>query len=150
MASTPYSYNKLESLCYRFTSKGRKSVEKVVEFTPLSIRNVFNIGFGDLKNDGTIDDKVVTNNGDIIRVLSTIIHIINDFISEHPNAKIAFAGSTPTRTKLYQRILNTYWSSFGKQYEITALEESTDGIQEVKFRPDYSGKYLAFFIKRKM
>lgn len=149
MAGTPYSYNRLQSLRYNFISRGRKNVEKVVEFTPLAVRNVFNIGFGDLKYDGTVDDKVITNNGDIIRVLSTIIHIIADFMNEYPFAKVVFAGSTPTRTKLYQRILNTYWSSFTKQYDITALEQNSKGIKEVKFKPNYGGEYIAFFIKRK-
>jgi hypothetical protein len=149
MAGTPYSYNRLQSLRYNFTSRGRKNVEKVVEFTPLAVRNVFNIGFGDLKYDGTVDDKVITNNGDIIRVLSTIIHIIDDFMNEYPFAKVVFTGSTPTRTKLYQRILNTYWSSFTKQYDITALEQNSTGIKEVKFKPNYGGEYIAFFIKRK-
>ncbi len=59
----------------------------------------------DLLASGKIDDKANSNNGDIIKVLSTVILIIKDFTEENPEAKIAFSGSTKERTALYQRIL---------------------------------------------
>jgi hypothetical protein len=40
----------------------------------LDFTNLYNLGFGDLLPDGKIDDKVTSNNGDIIKVLSTVIY----------------------------------------------------------------------------
>ncbi len=76
-----------------------------MEFTPLALKKIYNLGFEDLLASGKIDDKANSNNGDIIKVLSTVILIIKDFTEENPEAKIAFSGSPKERTALYQRIL---------------------------------------------
>ena len=149
MSKDPYLYEREVSTRYRFLSTGRKPVEKIVEFTPLAAKNVYNLGFGDLQANGKIDDKANSNNDDIIKVLSTIINIIKDFSAENPDSKIAFAGSTKGRTALYQRILKTYFDTFRKEFLITALEGPAGSPKETFFDPEYKGSYLAFFIKRK-
>jgi hypothetical protein len=149
MSTPPYIFKREESTRYRFFSTGRKSVEKIVLFTPLSQANIYNLGFGDLLSNGEIDDRAKSNNGDIIKVLSTVIYIIKDFTATRPVAKIAFKGSTKERTVLYQRILKTYWESFSKEFLITALEGPKNKPTETIFDPGYKGAYLAFFIKRK-
>jgi len=94
--------------------------------------------------DGTIDDKANTNNGDIIKVLSTVIHIIKDFTKDKPESKIAFVGSTKERTALYQRILKTYFETFNKEFIITALQGPMDSPSETVFNPGHKGVYFAF------
>lgn len=148
MGQQPYSYNRTISTRYHFLSTGREIIQKVVEFTPLIHHNLYNIGFGDLTATGKIDDKANSNNGDIIKVLSTVTHIIKDFTSENAGIKIVFAGSTKERTLLYQRIIRTYWRIFRKEFDITALEETENSPKEVNFDPNYKGNYLAFFIRR--
>lgn len=149
MSKPPYVYSREVSTRYRFLSIGIISVEKIVEFTPLNLKNTYNISFGDLLDDGEIDDKVNSNNGDIIKVLSTVIHIIKDFTATKPEAKIGFMGSTKERTALYQRILKTYWVSFRKEFIITVLEGPAGNPKKSVFDPDYKETYLAFFVKRK-
>ncbi len=105
MNKASYLYRRELSTRYRFLSIGRKPIEKIVEFTPLALKNIYNLGFGDLLPNGEIDDKTNSNNSDIIKVLSTVINIIKDFTEENPELKIAFIGSTKERTALYQRIL---------------------------------------------
>ena len=100
MNREPYLYNKEFSTRYRFFSTGKKPVEKIVEFTPLAIENIYNLGFGDLLPDGSIDDKANSNNGDIIKVLSTVIYIIKDFTEENPKYKNA-SGYIPERIFYY-------------------------------------------------
>ena len=150
MGQTPYSYNRLYATRYSFISAGKRPIMKIVEFTPTHIKNIFNLGFGDLRPNGKIDDKATSNNGDIVRVLSTAIHIIiiTDFTRNNPRVKIVFTGSTSERTALYQRILKTYCFSFIEEFKITALAESESGIEEVPFDHSYKGSYLAFFVKR--
>jgi hypothetical protein len=38
---------------YTFTSIGKKRIVKQVRFKPTGIRNIFNLGFGDLMPDGS-------------------------------------------------------------------------------------------------
>lgn len=149
MNKEPYSFNREVSTRYRFVSSGRKRVEKIVEFTPLHVENVYNLGFGDLLPNGEIDDKANTNNDDIVKVLSTVIHIVVDFTEDRPAAKIAFTGSTSERTALYQRILRTYAETFGKEFTISALKGPARSPVETAFDPGCKEAYLAFFVKRK-
>ena len=149
MNKTPYLYNREVSTRYRFLSTGKKPVEKIVQFTSLSPANIYNLGFGDLRADGKIDDKANSNNGDIIKVLSTVIHIIKDFTRDNPESKIAFKGSTKERTALYQRILKTYLDTFSKEFLITALGGPANSPSETTFDPGHEEIYLAFFVKRK-
>ncbi len=144
-----YLYTREVSTQYRFISSGRKRVEKIVEFTPLAVKNIYNLGFGDLLPNGKVDDKANTNNGDIIKVLSTVIHIIKDFTQDKPEAKIVFKGSTKERTALYQRIIKTYWESFDKEFFITALMGPEGSPVEAVFDRRYKQVYLAFFVRRK-
>ena len=149
MDKPPYLYNRELSTRYRFLSTGKRRVEKIVVFTPLAYKNIFNLGFGDLLPNGEIDDKAKSNNGDIIKVLSTVIHIIKDFTDTNREAKISFKGSTKERTVLYQRIIKTYLDTFRKEFLITALEGPASKPVESVFDPGYKGTYLAFFVKRK-
>jgi len=147
MSKPPYTFKKELSTRYSFLSTGKKSVEKIVMFTPLNLADIYNLGFGDVLSNGEIDDSAISNNGDIIKVLSTVIHIIKDFTEAKPVAKIAFKGSTKERTALYQRILKTYGESFSKEFLITALEGPSNKPAETIFDPWYKGFYLAFFEK---
>src|ERR1700748_1610973 len=101
MSYVPYPYEQIHSTRYVFTSDGVRKIRKVVGFTPLGIGNIINMGFGDQLPDGTIDDQADSNNGDITKVLATVIDIIKHFTTRHPKAVIYFRGSTPDRTKLY-------------------------------------------------
>ena len=83
MTTQPYSYDRKDATRYTFISKGKHGVIiKAVEFIPTSNKFILNLGFGDLKPDGTIDDTANSNNGDIIKVMATIIHIVKDFADE--------------------------------------------------------------------
>ena len=57
MTHIPYPYKRLQSRRYLFISDGKKRIAKVVDFVPLGIGNIMNLGFGDMLPDGTIDDK---------------------------------------------------------------------------------------------
>ncbi len=149
MDKSSYEYERHTSTRYLFLSTGRRPVEKIVVFTALENKNFYNLGFGDLMGNGEIDDKANTNNGDMTKVLSTIIHIIRDFTENNREAKIAFKGSTKERTTLYQRILSTYINTFTKEFIITALQGPVNRPIETLFDPRYKYTYLAFFVKRK-
>lgn len=81
MNHPPYAFTRFADQ-YTFISTGKSNIPKVVEFTSLKFKNLFNLCFGDILPDGTIDDRVNSNNGDIARVLSTVIEIVIDFIEQ--------------------------------------------------------------------
>jgi len=106
------------------------------------------LAFGDLMPDGSIDDKSNSNNGDIVRVLATVIGILKDFTSENPAAYVAFTGSTEERMKLYTRILKSYYSIFNKEFKISGFIKVDDNFEEVQFDPKLTVNYTVFLIKR--
>lgn len=138
MQTRPYLYDRKYSTRYTFISKGKKGViVKIVEFTPTSVKNILNLGFGDLPADGSVDDTANSNNGDIIKILATVISIIEDFTIEYPDIKIVFTGSTVRRTTLYRRILKMYYVGFKKGFIITALKDNgNETYSEILFDPE--------------
>jgi hypothetical protein len=84
MTYVPYSYKHPSARRYVFISVGKKRIEKVVDFVPLKAKNIMNFGFGDLMDDGSINYKANSNNGDILKVLATVVDIMRHFTSRHP------------------------------------------------------------------
>jgi len=150
MYLTPYVYNKMHTCKYTFTSIGKRDIVKVIEFTPTQTKGVYNLGFGDLQPNGEIDDVVSSNNGDIVKIFATVIDILQDFTEQNPSYTILFFGSTSQRTRLYQRILRTYYQAFSKIFIVTGFVETETGTNEVPFDPASSTEYFAFFVKRIM
>jgi hypothetical protein len=143
-----YPYDQSQASRYTFVSIGKKRIIKQVVFTHTGIQNVINIGFGDLLPDGSIYDKANSNNGDIVKVLTTIIHILIDFTSKYPHMEIFFSGSTSERTKLYTRILKSYYASFSKEFIINGLIKKSGGYIKIPFDPKADLKFQGFIVKR--
>ncbi len=120
----------------------------MVDFVPLKTPNLMNLGFGDLLPDGSIDDMANSNNGDILKVLATVVNILKHFTTRHPEIVIFFAGSTHDRTKLYARILKTYYTVFSQEFNIYGIVGTEKENQTISFDPKVNMEYLAFLIKR--
>ena len=75
---------------YLFTSEGFKgNIQKMVQYTDTGTENVYNLGFGDYNEvSGTIDDLSVTNNGDSLKVLATVVSTVYAFTEKYPEAWI--------------------------------------------------------------
>jgi hypothetical protein len=121
---------------------------KIVEFAPLKAKNVMSLGFGDLLADGSIDYKASSNNGDIIKVLATVIDILRHFTAQHPATIVFFTGSTDDRTKLYTRILKMYYAAFSTEFMLYGVIGTEENSKILPFDPGSGREYLAFFIKR--
>jgi hypothetical protein len=148
MTHVPYTYKRAHSERYIFFSVGKKKIEKVVDFAPIGINNIMNLGFGDLLPDGSVDDSANSNNGDLIKVLATVIGILKDYTAEYPQVEVFFAGSTIERTKLYTRILKTYYTTFSKEFILSAISGSENANKRIPFDPMANIEYLGFLIKR--
>jgi hypothetical protein len=148
MNQPSYLFTRVSSERYVFISSGKQEIKKAVEFTAMDTPEHYNIGFGDQLSDGTLDDTVESNNGDIVKVLATVIKIITSFLGEFPYATIFFVGSSDERTKLYKRVLRNYYHVFSSEYLITALVLSEGILEEVTFEPLAATDYQAFFVKK--
>jgi len=148
MTHAPYAYKHVRSKRYIFISIGRKRIEKVVDFIPLKPKRFMNLGFGDLLPDGSIDYRVNSNNGDIIKVLATVVDILRHFMTLHPQKVIYFRGSTDERTKLYSRIIRTYYPTFSKEFEIIGIIGTIKDNSTIPFDPKMDLEYWAFLIRR--
>src|SRR5579863_5888095 len=144
MKRTTYSYEQQGSQRYIFSSVGKKTIVKFVDFSPTRTPNLYNIGFGDLLPDGSIDDTVNSNNGDMAKVLATVVQIIRDFTIQFPEIKLIFFGSSQDRTNLYGRILTTYYSDFSREFTVTAFIKIGLIYQEIIFTPHSAHIYYAF------
>lgn len=105
-----------ENDIYLFFSVGKKGIfPKVIVYEPIA-ENIYNLAFGDLDIlSGAVDDKSISNNGDLSKILATVIHSIVLFLDKNPYAQVNFKGSTLTGTKLYQRIIVKYGDTFMKK-----------------------------------
>jgi hypothetical protein len=109
----------LPQAVYLFTSEGKNGrVGKRVQFDLIQ-DNMFNLGFGDWKEDECgFDDLVITNNGDMEKVLSTVIAIAVKFLSLNYGASLYLTGSTAARTRLYRIIISNNYHTISREYAV--------------------------------
>ncbi|MEK7257235.1 MAG: hypothetical protein AAB316_20950, partial [Bacteroidota bacterium] len=110
MSATPYDIKTEEELVFSFVSEGKKGrIVKIVRYDETA-PGLFNLGFGDqIGQEFDFDDLAISDNGDMVKVLATVIMTIFLFFKQFPNATIFIQGSTPERTYLYHRIANKYF-----------------------------------------
>ncbi|PBQ33811.1 hypothetical protein CNR22_19165 [Sphingobacteriaceae bacterium] len=54
---------------------------------------------------GEIDGTVNSDNGDLRKVVSTVVSIVHVFTNQFPEARIFFKGSNEIRTRLYRIVI---------------------------------------------
>jgi len=126
MEQEKYDIQKEEgSFRYWFYSEGPKGkILKAVQFqyTPEWGRNVFNLAFGDWdESTGWLDDRAISNNGDHLKVLHSVAEAVQEFINLWPDAIIYVVGNTPSRTRLYQMGIASYWREISRDFQIWGL-----------------------------
>ncbi|WP_158795807.1 hypothetical protein [Pedobacter sp. L105] len=131
---------------YSFYSEGPKGrIKKSVIYTKIQDDPpVYNLAFGDFDNETKeINDKINTNNDDRDIVLATVANTINDFSNKYGNNFIFAAGSTPSRTRLYQIGIFGLWDEIEKDFYLWGYKE--DNWREFQCNVNYE----AFLIKKK-
>ncbi|MDX2305954.1 MAG: hypothetical protein NW226_24305 [Microscillaceae bacterium] len=135
-----------QHLIFSFFSIGKQGViTKVVVYEEIE-DGMYNLAFGDYNYlIGEIDDKAISNNGDTIKVLATVIETIKDFFVYKPESVIFIQGSTSNRTKLYAKIIRDNLSEIETEYQILALETESTSLDI----PDFKKEYSKFVILKK-
>jgi hypothetical protein len=132
-------------MVFEFYSEGPKGqVTKIVQYASTNLKNFYNLGFGD-KNpiSGKIDDTIITDNGDSLKVLATVAATVYAFTESYPDALVYATGSNNARTRLYR---------IGISINLEAIQDDFDVFGLLDDRWEIFSKntdYQAFLIKRK-
>jgi hypothetical protein len=123
MEQERYTIEKDENIfVYRFYSEGvNGKVLKMVRFqpTPELGRNVFNLAFGDWdESTEKLNDRIVSNNGDHLKVLHSVAEAVREFIHLWPHGIIRVVGNTSSRTRLYQMGIASFWERISQEFQI--------------------------------
>ena len=142
-----YEYTSDDELhFYEFTSIGRNGkIKKVVEYSKMNIENFYNLAFGDYDDvTGEINDMIITNNGDSLKVLATVASTAYAFTGKYPNAWIFATGSTDVRTRLYRMGITNNLVEIQEDFYVYGMKP------DETFEDFIVGdEYLGFLIKRK-
>jgi hypothetical protein len=130
---------------FDFVSKGVNGyINKRVIFSFLQASNIYNLAFGDLEVDGSINDLNTTDNQDMPKILATIARIIKIYLDKYPERQVFFTGSTISRTRLYRMAISNNLEELQQIYIINAVLSSG---QIINFSKNLS--CTAFIIKNK-
>lgn len=144
----PSKANKTQTT-FTFVSEGDKgSFIKLINYTEVEfhdIKNVYNLGFGDLNEaTGEVDDLIVSNNQDREKILATVAHTVLIFTNRYPESFVIFKGSSPVRTRLYQMAIGKYIEELSELFDIAGFTKT--GISLF----DKNMSYDTFIISRKI
>lgn len=114
----------LSNRSYRFVSVGKHGeIPKIVIFQKVE-ENYFNLFLSDFVNNAIGDDRGVTDNGDLPKVMATVIQIIGLFLDRYARASILITGSDSIRKRLYARIIHNHYEELSAIYEVQCTEAS--------------------------
>jgi hypothetical protein len=139
----------IDFLEYEFVSVGPKgNIAKVVQFTPTNNPAIFNLAFGNKKEDGSLDDLAKDGNKDRNKILATVVSSVHLFTAEYPAKWIFFSGSTPERTRLYRMAITLNFEELSVDFEIIGILKDLDAFVYVPFEKEVN--YFGFLIRRKI
>lgn len=111
---------------YYFQSEGPQGkIMKKIIFTSIE-EDLWNLAFGDLKN-GEIDDSVISNNHDIVRVFNTIAKMVYEFSNKYPTRHIKIEPVDEKRKRLYNNIFRRNYQDINDTFDIIGV---IDNISE--------------------
>lgn len=132
---------------FEFISEGPKGlIRKMVEYTETGNENVYNLGFGDYDEKiQAINDLSITNNGDSLKVLTTVASTVYAFTEKYPKSWIFATGSTNVRTRLYRMGISNNLAEIQKDFKVFGLTIEDNEWEEFIVGEDYH----AFLITKK-
>ena len=135
------------SMTFEFFSEGPKGViKKRVEYKLIDAdENVYNLALGDVDPiTNALNDKVISNNGDSKKVLSTVASTVYTFIKEYPDAIIYAQGNNAARARLYRIGISNHLEKLMEEFDVYGYLDNFGWLIYEKNK-DYS----AFFIQKR-
>lgn len=132
---------------FEFISVGTYgAIPKRIAFVPTGLPGVYNLAFGNIKEDDSIDDTSVSDNGDRNKILATIAKVVDQYTFKFPERFIYFQGSTDGRTRLYRMAVSLNLEELSETFDVYG--QVNIGDEFVLFHKEM--KISAFLIKRKI
>ena len=142
-----YEYSAENELnIFEFDSVGTKGkITKIVQYTEMSVKGYYNLGFGDLDFETReVNDEIVTNNGDGQKVLATVVSTIYAFTGKNPEAYVYATGSSEARTRWYRMGITNNLEELKRDFYVYGLRNDEE------FESFIVGEdYLGFLVTRK-
>ncbi len=127
-----------------FMSEGKKGrIPKRIVFYATELENVYNLAFGDMDENGEINDQCISDNGDRNKILATVANVTKKYAERYPDRLIFFQGSTNERTRLYRMAVGLNLKELSEQFDIYAYVNE----EIMLFKQDLP--ITAFLIKKK-
>jgi hypothetical protein len=125
---------------FHFESIGPKgTIRKIVKFT-FHGKNLCNLAFGD-QIEGGFDDEVISDNGDMRKIIQTVVNITLFFSHLHPDCRIMIHPVDRKRKLLYNRIFQVFETAILQFYEVEGFL-----VQEKKREPFNGKKWYDAFV----
>ena len=103
---------------YLFVSRGQKGeILKAVLFQQYKTKNNYNLAFGDVQ-DGKLSNKVVSNNNDFVKVLSTVAKCAYVFLERNPGTILHIQPVDDRRRNLYNAVFKRHYEALTENFEI--------------------------------
>lgn len=127
---------------YFFESDGvQGKILKVVLFTHIKEDN-WNLGFGDW-HKGEIDDAIISNNQDLVKVIGTVAQIATDYLEIYPHRCLVIKPIDEKRKRLYNHVFRRHFKEIDTIFKIIGY---INGIAE---NYSFEKNYDSFELKRK-
>ena len=137
----------IKKLEFQFDSEGPKGkIRKIIRFTSTEGGEVYNLVFGNLNDDGSIDCKIINDNKDRNKILATIFYIVYEFINKKPDKRIFFYGR-PDRIRLYRMAISVNLEELKKYFEIFGVLKGEEPLIAIPFTKGID--YFGFLISKK-
>jgi len=117
-------------------------VIKVVKFSRIDV-DYYNLGLADFEGGKLIEDKL-SNNFDVLNVLSTVAEVVRDFTLKNPERSVVILTQEERRLKLYHAVFRRKADELMSEFWIWGLTK--DEGQELY---DSEKSYKGFIVKRK-
>jgi hypothetical protein len=127
---------------YFFISDGEQGKLPMVVMFEHVEANSYNLAFG-VWEDGEMNDKSLTGNKDVYKVISTVAATVYEFVQINPRAKIEISGVDKKRQVFYNRIFQRYFHEIELSFDVTGFIK---GLEKA-YDPDYY--FDKFVIQRK-
>ncbi len=109
-------------MVFEFVSEGRKrQIIKLIKFSETTLKGFYNLAFGDKDLKGEINDNVVSNNGDSVQILATVVSAVFAFTDKYKDAWVYVTGSSKSRTRLYRMGITKYYEEIKHEFTIFGL-----------------------------
>ena len=114
-----YPYSQIgEHQLFAFVSEGiNGDIYKLIAFTPTD-DGKWNLGFGDWQDNGDVDDRVMTNNHDVVKVIGTVAKVTYDFFKKYPDAVVVIDPVDEKRKRLYNFVFQRHYAFISNDFHI--------------------------------